>query len=168
MHSGCFKKKGGRHRATSINPDPLGYRGSRRGLKQQSHTVSRGESASLAITPSWGLPSDGPLCSRLILPWRKCSWHVPTQSYQDREKDKAQRHGSALERSQMALTTSFSLCTYDLLRTERMDEDLRERLMLFPWSCAFESLFRDLNDIKCHCINYHYGGTSLAFVDCIA
>lgn len=168
MHSGCFKNKVAVHRATSINPDPLSYRGSRRCRKQQIHAEPRGESTSLAITPSQGSPSDGPLCSRHILPWRKWSWHVPTQSYQDHEKEKAQQHGSALERSQKAPTASFSLCTYDLLCTERTDEEPRERLALFPWSYAFEGLFRELNFIKRHCIRYHYGGTSLAFVDCVA
>lgn len=48
------KKKVGMHRATSINHDPLGYQRSRRDLKQQSHTMPRGELASLAKTPSWG------------------------------------------------------------------------------------------------------------------
>lgn len=113
------------------------------------------------------LLSDGPLCSRYILPWRKLSWHAPTQSHQDHQKEKAQQHCLVIERNQKAPTASLLFCISDLLCTEKMDEEQRERSILFPWSYTFASLFRELNYIKCHYINYHYCGTSLAFLDCI-
>ena len=130
--------------------------------------MPRDESASLASPYPRDFPSDGPLCSRHILPWRKQSWHAPIQSHQNHKKEKAQQHCSKLQSSQKAPTSSFFLYTYDLLCTERMDGESRERLILFPWSYTFASLFRDMYCIKYHCINCHFCGTSLAFVDCIA
>lgn len=56
MHLGWFflKKINGAHRAMSINPDPL--RPQKKGSKQWSYTVPRGQPASLTITPSQGSP----------------------------------------------------------------------------------------------------------------
>lgn len=114
-------------------------------------------------------PSDGPLHSRHTLPQRKGFGTCPHKAIRTMTSRKPKSPtGSAPERSPRSPIPSLSRSTYNLLCTEVRDDELRERLRIFPWTHAFESLLRDLNCTKCPQINYLYSGTSLAFTDCTA
>lgn len=84
--------KSGIHRATIRIPDPLGCWQQGRSPKEQSHAVPRGESASLAILPSWGQSQAWPSALQTHPAPEKGLWHLPTQSHQHHDKEKAQQH----------------------------------------------------------------------------
>lgn len=156
--------KSGIHRATIRIPDPLGCWQQGRSPKEQSHAVPRGESASLAILPSWGQSQAWPSALQTHPAPEKGLWHLPTKPPAPWQGESP----TAAERNPEPPTLPFSLCACNLLCPERRDDGLRERLMVFPWTHTFVSLLRDLNCAKWSQRNYHHSGTWLAFIGGIA
>lgn len=159
--------KFGIRRATITIPDPLGC------WYQRGRATLCPEVNQHLWPPSHpgDSPRDGSLHSRHILPWRKGFGTCPHKATKTmtRRKPKSPT-GSALERSPKSPILSFSLCTYNLLCSERRDDELRERLLIFPWIYTFDKPAQrpSLHKTAPNKLNYHHNGTLLGFIDCIA